>query len=98
MILDLYYWLIFNGWKVSIMFEEIEIFYNLIFVNIMVGDQFKLEFFKISFNNKIFVIVDNSGFDGNLILIFELGVILFYLVEKIGCFFLGNLGDCYIII
>lgn len=40
MIFDLYYWVIFNGQKISIMFEEIEIFYNLIFVNIMIGDKF----------------------------------------------------------
>ena len=98
MTLDLYYWPTPNGWKVSIMIEETETPYNLIPVNIMAGDQFKPEFLKISPNNKIPAIVDNSGLDGNPISIFESGAILFYLAEKTGRFLPGNLGDRYTII
>ncbi|HEY9652676.1 MAG TPA: thiol:disulfide oxidoreductase, partial [Coleofasciculaceae cyanobacterium] len=50
--IDFYYWPTPNGWKVSIMLEEVELPYNVIPVNIAAGDQFKSEFLDISPNNK----------------------------------------------
>ena len=46
-----------NGWKISIMLEEIEFKYKLTKVKLS-GDQFKPEFKKISPFNKIPVIID----------------------------------------
>ena len=38
--IDLYYWPTPNGWKISILFEELGLDYNVIPVNILEGDQF----------------------------------------------------------
>ena len=46
--IDLYYAPTPNGWKISIMLEECEMDYNVIYVNLGKGDQFKPEFLKIS--------------------------------------------------
>ena len=48
--IDFYYWPTPNGWKVSILLEELSINYNTIFVNIGQGDQFKPDFLKINPN------------------------------------------------
>ena len=66
-----------NGWKISIMLEEIDFKYKLTKVNLS-GDQFKPEFKKISPFNKIPVIIDHE----NNKTVFESGVILMYLGEK----------------
>ena len=66
-----------NGWKISIMLEEIDFKYKLTRVN-LTGDQHKPEFKKISPFNKIPVIIDHE----NNKTIFESGVILMYLGEK----------------
>lgn len=84
--IDLYYWPTPNGWKISIMLEELELPYNVIPVDIGAGDQFKPEFLKISPNNKMPAIVDPEGPDGKPISIFESGAILIYLAEKTGRF------------
>src|SRR5262245_63080526 len=42
--IDLYYWPIPNGFKISIMLEECGLPYTMIPVNIARGDQFKPEF------------------------------------------------------
>ena len=39
--IDLYYWPTPNGWKVSILLEELGVDYNLHLVNISKGEQFK---------------------------------------------------------
>ena len=67
-----------NGWKISIMLEEIGFDYKIIPLNLSDGDQFKAEFKKISPFNKIPVIVDKENNNS----IFESGVILMYLGEK----------------
>ena len=46
--IDLYYAPTPNGWKISIMLEECEMDYNVIYVNLGKGYQFKPEFLKIS--------------------------------------------------
>ena len=69
-----------NGWKISIMLEEIGYEYKVTKVDITKDDQFKPEFIKISPFGKIPVIIDHE----NNKTIFESGAILIYLAEKSG--------------
>ena len=85
--IDLYYAPTPNGWKISIMLEECSTPYNVIPVNLRKGDQFKPEFLAISPNNRMPVIVDHEGPDGEQVSVFESGAILMYLGEKTGKFF-----------
>ncbi|MCF3935401.1 glutathione S-transferase N-terminal domain-containing protein [Acuticoccus sp. M5D2P5] len=80
--IDLYYWPTPNGWKISIMLEELGVPYNVIYVNIGKGDQFKPEFLAISPNNRMPAIIDHDGPDGREISVFESGAILQYLGRK----------------
>jgi len=82
--IDLYFWPTPNGYKVSIMLEEIGFAYNVIPINISKGDQFKPEFLEISPNNKMPAIVDHEGPGGGPFSLFESGAILLYLAEKTG--------------
>ena len=82
--IDFYYWPTPNGWKVSILLEELGVDYNTIFVNIGQGDQFKPEFLKISPNNRMPAIVDHDA--EQPVPIFESGAIMFYLAQKHGKF------------
>ncbi len=82
--IDLYFWPTPNGYKVSIMLEEIGLAYRVIPVDISKGDQFKPEFLEISPNNKMPAIVDHEGPDGGKFSLFESGAILMYLAEKSG--------------
>jgi len=85
--IDLYYWTTPNGHKISIFLEEAELPYRIIPVNIGAGDQFKEDFLKISPNNKIPAIVDQTPTgDGAPLALFESGEILLYLAEKTGRF------------
>lgn len=86
--IDLYYWPTPNGWKVSIMLEEIGARYSLVPVDIAAGDQFVPEFLRISPNNKMPAIVDHEP-SGDMVAtgpvqMFESGAILIYLAEKFG--------------
>lgn len=85
--IDLYFWPTPNGWKASIVLEEMELPYTLHLVDIGAGDQFKPEFLKISPNNRMPAIVDPDGPDGAPIAIFESGAILQYLARKTGQFY-----------
>lgn len=76
-----------NGYKVSIMLEELGVPYVARMINIGKGDQFKPDFLAISPNNKIPAIVDPEGPGGAPISIFESGAILKYLAEKFGKFY-----------
>jgi GSH-dependent disulfide-bond oxidoreductase len=82
--LDLYFWTTPNGYKITILLEELGWPYNVIPVNIGTGEQFKPDFLKISPNNRIPALVDHEGPDGKPIAIFESGAILMYLAEKAG--------------
>ena len=84
--IDLYYWPTPNGWKITIFFEETEIPYRVVPVNIGKGEQFAPAFLAISPNNRMPAIVDPDGPDGRPIAIFESGAILVYLGEKTGQF------------
>lgn len=90
--LDLYYWPTPNGWKITVMLEELGVPYNLKYVNIMTGDQFEPEFLKIAPNNRMPAIVDHDPADGGEpISIFESGAILQYLGDKYGKFYSQDL-------
>jgi len=81
--IDLHYWPTPNGWKVSIMLEEVGLPYRIVPVNIGRGDQFKPAFLAISPNNRMPAIVDHAPSGGGPpISIFESGAILLYLAEK----------------
>src|ERR1700682_2068806 len=82
--IDIYFWPTPNGYKITVMCEEVGLKYNVIPVNIGAGDQFKPEFLKISPNNRMPAIVDHDGPGGKPIAIFESGAILIYLAEKTG--------------
>jgi len=82
--IDVYFWMTPNGYKVTIALEELGLPYNVIPINIGKGDQFKQEFLKISPNNKIPAMVDPDGPGGKPISLFESGAILIYLAEKSG--------------
>ena len=84
--IDLYYAPTPNGWKITIMLEECSLPYRIIPVNLGKGDQFKPEFLAISPNNRMPVIVDDDGPQGEKISVFESGAILLYLGEKTGKF------------
>ena len=75
-----------NGWKISIMLEEISFDYKITKVNLNEGEQHKPEFKKISPFNKIPVILDHQNNKS----IFESGAILMYLGEKSGMFYPEN--------
>ncbi len=85
--IELHYWPTPNGFKISIMLEELGVPYTLKLVNIGAGDQFKPEFLKIAPNNRMPAIVDPEGPDGKPISVFESGAILKYLGLKFGQFY-----------
>ncbi|MCX5494215.1 glutathione S-transferase N-terminal domain-containing protein [Kaistia dalseonensis] len=85
--IDLYFWPTPNGKKITILFEELGLPYELKFINIGKGDQFKPEFLEISPNNKMPAIVDPEGPDGAPISVFESGAILLYIGRKFGQFY-----------
>ena len=82
--IDLYTWPTPNGFKVSILLEELGLPYTVHAVDIGAGDQFKPAFLAISPNNKIPAIVDRDGPGGHRYPLFESGAILIYLSEKTG--------------
>ena len=94
--IDLYYAPTPNGWKISIMLEELEMPYTVFPVNIRNGDQFKPEFLAISPNNRIPAIVDHAPMGGGEKLsMFETGAILLYLAEKSGRFMPADIRGRY---
>jgi GST-like protein len=82
--IDVYFWPTPNGYKVTVMLEELGLKYNIIPVNIGRGDQFQPEFLRISPNNRMPAIIDPEGPGGKPFAIFESGAILMYLAEKYG--------------
>ena len=82
--IDVYFWPTPNGWKITIMLEELGLPYTIVPIDIGKGDQFKPEFLAISPNNKMPAITDPDDPDGEPIPIFESGAIMIYLAEKTG--------------
>ncbi|MBJ6131994.1 glutathione S-transferase N-terminal domain-containing protein [Ochrobactrum sp. Q0168] len=85
--IELYYWPTPNGVKISIMLEELGVPYEVKYVNIGKGDQFKPDFLKIAPNNRMPAIIDPEGPGGEPISVFESGAILQYLGRKFGKFY-----------
>jgi GST-like protein len=85
--IELYYWPTPNGWKITIMLEELGVPYEVKYVNINKGEQFEPSFLKIAPNNRMPAIIDPEGPDGKPISIFESGAILQYLGRKFGKFY-----------
>ncbi|HEX2018533.1 MAG TPA: glutathione S-transferase N-terminal domain-containing protein [Aurantimonas sp.] len=84
--IELFYWPTPNGWKISIMLEELGVPYEVRYVNIGAGDQFKPDFLAIAPNNRMPAIIDPEG-PGGPISVFESGAILQYLGRKFGQFY-----------
>jgi GSH-dependent disulfide-bond oxidoreductase len=85
--IELYYWPTPNGYKITIMLEELGVPYDVKYVNIGRGEQFEPSFLKISPNNRMPAIVDPDGPGGQPISVFESGAILQYLGRKYGKFY-----------
>ena len=84
-----------NGYKISIMLEEVGLPYTVIPVDIGKGDQFTPEFLKLSPNNKMPAIVDHDGPGGRDYPLFESGAILMYLAEKTGQLMPSGVSERY---
>lgn len=76
--IDLYTFTTPNGYKPSIMLEEIQLPYNIHKIDITKNDQFTPEYIAINPNSKIPAIIDQE----TGITVFESGAILMYLAEK----------------
>lgn len=85
--IELYYWPTPNGWKITILLEELGLPYEVKFINISRGEQFAPDFLKIAPNNRMPAIIDPDGPDGAPISVFESGAILQYLGRKTGQFY-----------
>jgi GSH-dependent disulfide-bond oxidoreductase len=85
--IELHYWPTPNGWKITIMLEELGAPYEVRYVNIGAGEQFNPDFLKIAPNNRMPAIVDPEGPGGEPISVFESGAILQYLGRKFGQFY-----------
>jgi glutathione S-transferase len=70
-----------NGYKASVMLEEVGLPYDVHYVNILEGDQKTPQFLAINPNGRIPAIVDRE--EDNFA-VFESGAILVYLAEKTG--------------
>jgi GST-like protein len=90
--LDLYFWTTPNGYKVTILLEELGLQYNVVPIHIGKGEQFNPDFLKISPNNKIPVLVDHQSPDGKPITLFESDLRQRYQVIQWLMFQIGNLG------
>ena len=94
--IDLYYWPTPNGHKIRIFLEECDLPYKVIPIDITKGEQFSDEFLRVSPNNRIPALVDDSVLiAGEPLSIFESGAILVYLAEKTGKFLPQNLHARY---
>jgi GST-like protein len=75
-----------NGWKITILLEELGIPYRITPVDIGAGEQFEPAFLAVNPNNRIPAIIDHAPTEGAPLTIFESGAILLYLAEKHGRF------------
>jgi GSH-dependent disulfide-bond oxidoreductase len=79
--IDLYTAATPNGWKASIVLEELALPYTAHRIDLQAGDQKQPEFLAINPNGRIPAIVDRDMDD---LPVFESGAILLYLAEKAG--------------
>ena len=80
--IDLYYWPTPNGWKITILFEELGLPYSVIPVDINKGEQFDPDFLSIAPNNRMPAVVDPDGADGKPLSLFESGAIMLHYADK----------------
>jgi GST-like protein len=80
-VIDLYTAPTPNGWKASVVLEELGLPYETHVINLMAGDQKQDWYLKINPNGRIPAIVDRDAGD---FAVFESGAILLYLAEKTG--------------
>lgn len=78
----LYTWARPNGYKISILLEELELPYEVVLIDVDNGAQFDPDYLRISPNGKIPALYDPDGPDGQPITLFESGLILLYLADK----------------
>lgn len=81
--IDLYTSATPNGWKASILLEELGVPYTVHPISLSKGDQKTPAFLKINPNGRIPAIVDREAGD---FAVFESGAIMIYLAEKYGQF------------
>ena len=70
-----------NGYKISIMLEELRIPYNVIAVDLIKKEQTNSQYLRLNPNGRIPTIIDQEN---NNFVVFESGAILIYLAEKTG--------------
>lgn len=75
-----------NARKIAIALLEMNLEWELEYIDILAGDQLTPEFLMLNPNNKTPVIVDSDGPDSNPFVLWETGAILLYLAEKTGSF------------
>ncbi|MBD9371596.1 glutathione S-transferase N-terminal domain-containing protein [Rhizobium sp. ARZ01] len=85
--IELFFWPTPNGYKITIMLEELGAPYEVKYINIGKGEQFAPEFLNIAPNNRMPAIIDPDGPGGEQISVFESGAILQYLGRKYGKFY-----------
>ena len=73
-----------NGWKVSVLLEELGVDYELHAINLSENEQKQPEFLAINPNGRIPAIVDTEVDNG--FAVFESGAVMVYLAEKYGQF------------
>ena len=90
--IDLYTSATPNGWKASILLEELGVSYTVHRISLSKGDQKAPEYLKLNPNGRIPTIVDREAGD---YAVFESGAILMYLAEKHGRFMPADLKGRY---
>lgn len=78
-IFDLYFWPTPNGYKISIMLEELGVDYQVVPINITEGEQHEERFDMVSPNHKIPALTHYVGGERAPVHLFESGAILLYL-------------------
>lgn len=84
-----------NGWKISVMLEELGIDYELNAVDLSSNEQKSKSFTAINPNGRIPAIIDTQEND---LTIFESGAIMIYLAEKYGRFMPNEIAGRYQVI
>lgn len=76
-----------NVLKIIIGLEDMDVSYNYHFIDVAHGEQFEPAFTALNPMQKVPVIIDHDGLNGERYTVFESGAILYYLARKIGKFF-----------